>query len=134
MDFGQILQKPVPLHLVIQTVRPYMDRPAQTGGLATILILEGHFPFLGDMGQCLTLGQSGIAPLGSQIMDGDTTMGGIHTIPAGIMDGDTACMTPIVMDGILMVILGVGTMDGVITMGGTTQVLLVPDQVLQIRP
>ena len=57
-------------------------------------------------------------------------MGGIHTIPAG----DTACMTPTVMDGILMVILGVGTTDGVITMGGPTQEPLVPDQVLQIHP
>ena len=44
------------------------------------------------------------------------------------------CMTPTVMDGILMVILGVGTMDGVITMGGPTQEPLVPDQVLQIHP
>lgn len=61
-------------------------------------------------------------------------MGGIHTILAGITDGDTACMTPTVMDGILMVILGVGTTDGVITMGGPTQEPLVPDQVLQIHP
>lgn len=61
-------------------------------------------------------------------------MGGIHTIPAGITDGDTACMTPTVMDGILMVILGVGTTDGVITMGGPTPEPLFPDQVLQIHP
>jgi hypothetical protein len=61
-------------------------------------------------------------------------MDGIHTILAGITDGDTACMTPTVMDGILMVILGVGTMDGVITMGGPTQEPMVPDQVLQIHP
>jgi hypothetical protein len=67
-------------------------------------------------------------------MAGDTTMGGIHTILAGITDGDTACMTPTIMDGILMVILGGGTMDGAITMGGPTQEPLAPDQVLQIRP
>ena len=42
-----------------------MARPAQTGGLATILNLEGQLPFLGDMDQYLTLGQQGIAPLGS---------------------------------------------------------------------
>jgi len=65
MDFGQILQKPVLAHLITQTTRACMARPAQTGGLATILNLEGHFPFLGDMGQYLTLGQQGIAPLGS---------------------------------------------------------------------
>lgn len=53
---------------------------------------------------------------------------------AGITDGDTACMTPTVMDGILMVILGGGTMVGAITMGGQTQEPLAPDQVLQIRP
>ncbi len=31
--------------------------PGSNWGLATILNLEGHFPFLGDMGQYLTLGQ-----------------------------------------------------------------------------
>ena len=67
-------------------------------------------------------------------MAGDTTMVGIHTILAGITDGDMACMTTTVMDGILMVILGGGTMDGAITMGGPTQEPLAPDQVLQIRP
>ena len=65
MDSGQILQKPVLVHLITQTTRACTARPAQTGGLATILNLEGHFPFLGDMGQYLTLGQQGIAPLGS---------------------------------------------------------------------
>lgn len=57
MDFGQILQKPVLVHLITQTTRACTARPAQTGVLATILNLEGHFPFLGDMGQYLTLGQ-----------------------------------------------------------------------------
>ena len=57
MDFGQILQTPVLVHQITQTTRACMARLAQTGGLATILNLEGHFPFLGDMGQYLTLGQ-----------------------------------------------------------------------------
>ena len=38
----------------------------------------------------------------------------------------SACMTPTIMDGILMVILGGGTMDGAITMGGPTQEPLTP--------
>ena len=43
-------------------------------------------------------------------------------------------MTPTIMDGILMVILGGGTIDWAITIGGPTQEPLAPDQVLQIRP
>ena len=65
IDFGQILQKPVLVHLITQTTRACTARPAQTWVLATILNLEGHFPFLGEMDQYLTLGPQGIAPLGS---------------------------------------------------------------------
>ena len=71
MDFGKILQQPVLVHLITQTARAYMARPALIGGLATILILEGHFPFLGDMDLCSILGLQEITPFGFQIMAGE---------------------------------------------------------------